>query len=76
MLSEKTINEIATYCFDKKIIFEIDTQSDINSTHYKMVDGKYIFTVFICNPKDKNLDKIIDDGFINLKNFINQLPGK
>jgi hypothetical protein len=73
MISDKLINEIAGYCFEKKIIFEIDMGSDMNSAHYKLEDNKYVFTISVSNPKDKNLDKIINEGFLKLKNFVEQV---
>lgn len=76
MIPHEFINEIATFCFEKKINFEIDFDSEINSAHYEKEDEKYKFIISVCNPKDKNLKKTIDDGFENLKNLIEQVSGE
>lgn len=70
------IDVVAQFCFKNRITLVIQNQAEINSAHYEN-DGKHTqFIISVCNEKDEKLEKVIDDGFNNLKNFVNQLPGK
>lgn len=60
-------DEIMKYCFDKKIVFEMLMQGDMNSASVKNVDGKVVFEIIIVNERDKNLNNIVKKGFEDLK---------
>lgn len=62
-------DEIIKFCFEKKIVFEMETQGEMNATSFRKVDNKNVFTITIANNKDKNLNKIILEGFNSLKKF-------
>lgn len=62
-------DEIIKFCFEKKIVFEMETQGEMNATSFRKVDNKNVFTITIANNKDKNLNKIISEGFNSLKKF-------
>ncbi len=68
--------DVAKFCFENKITLMILNQADVNSAHYEKDGNKTNFIISICNEKDKKLKKIINDGFNNLKNFIEQVGGE
>lgn len=76
MVWNKQIMDIAQFCFNNKITLNINHQSEMNSAHYEVQENKVIFIISICNEKDENLYKIIDDGYNNLKNFVQEFSTK
>jgi hypothetical protein len=66
------LSDIARFCFSNKITLTIRNQAEMNSAYYEN-DGKHTnFIICICNEKDGKLKKIIEEGFDNLKNFVNK----
>lgn len=74
MITEKTFMDAMGYCFKNKIPFTLRLQAEINSAYYEIENDKPKFIINVCNEKDKNLPKIINDGLDKLKNFIEQIP--
>ena len=76
MVWNKQIMDIAQFCFKNRITLVIQNQAEINSAHYEN-DGKHTkFIISVCNEKDEKLENIINDGFKNLKNFIEKFSTK
>jgi hypothetical protein len=73
-IDKSIMNEIVKFCFNNKIVFEMSLDKDSNYTFIDKKDNKFILS--ISNDRDKNLNKIISEGFDNLKEFVNQLPAK
>lgn len=73
-IDKSIINEIVQFCFNNKIVFEMNLDKDSNYTFVDKKDNKFILS--ISNDKDKNLNKMINEGFDNLKEFVNQFPTK
>ncbi len=76
MVWNKEIMEIAQFCFRNKITLKMNHQSEMNSAHYEVEENKIVFIISICNEKDEKLNEIINNGFNNLKNFIQEFSTK
>lgn len=76
MSIDKLLFEILNFCVKNKITYEYNTNGDMNSAHYEAKEGNIKFIITIVNVKDKFLYTIIDEGFNNLKKFIEQLSAK
>ena len=74
--TEKLLNDILKYCFEKKITYTYSTTGSMNSIHHEKVDDKIVIYITIVNPKDKNINNMIDKGFRELQDFVNQISSE
>jgi hypothetical protein len=76
MTVDLLLMDILKYCFTNKIIYEYNTNGEMNECHYVVEDDKLKFIVTIVNEKDKNLKNMLNNGFDKLKNFFQEFSSK
>lgn len=69
MASFNLINDIFEYCMKKDIEFELNLEKGVNDIQYDSEIKKV--TLCVCDQKDDNTEKYINDEFLKLKQLIN-----
>jgi hypothetical protein len=76
IINNDLINSIAQFCFDNKITLEISLDGDNNHVFIDKEGEVKKMTINIVNEKDKRLNEMIENGYNELKQFVNEFPTK
>lgn len=71
MTMNNKVFELFNFCGENHIDFSYETgENGINQITHSFNEKQRSVSIKICNPEDKNLDKLIDDKITELKNLI------